>query len=293
MTMKSLELIAIDKLKYSLLEIAENASKPSITEKLKYVLSGESGNCWGSQSRGKIFLFCAGIDEYSVRIASAIELWHNVSLMIDDVIDNSTERRGNRSFWNKYSKDEVHTLSFYMDKIATQILIDIGYTNILAILNKCAIGMAEIETDDRFSIKTADDYFKLVTKKTANFYKVACYSAAEYRKQEYNSEFVEIVKECGISHQIFDDWKDQNSFQQKSVEFLNERRTNWCFLPELEASKVRVWHEGNILGLHEQFNRVVPKVPHEKELRALLSEIQGSVITQKYNIETSLASAAI
>lgn len=156
-----------------------------------------------------------------IKLATAMELIHNASLIHDDVIDEDLTRRGqatlNNAFGNKLAVlagDTLYTWVFLM------LLSDFSkeYSTIIA---KMAEGMclSEIEAAKETSINSKDKYFKLIQGKTAEFMSTCCYLGAKLAGSSEKSEkaFQSFGLNFGMTYQVVDDYLDEDKTASKFV----------------------------------------------------------------------------
>jgi len=154
---------------------------------------------------------CGEINEASYYAALAVELLHNASLIHDDVVDDTHERRG-RSSINARWTNKVAVLSG--DYMLSNALICGTKTEKLSILKSIArIGM-ELSDGELLQLTnmqkteiTEKDYFKVIRKKTALLFATCAEVGAKAAgvdelKQQHLFNFGEYL---GICFQIKDD----------------------------------------------------------------------------------------
>jgi len=161
---------------------------------------------------------CGNMNESAYYAALAVELLHNASLIHDDVVDDTHERRG-RSSINARWTNKVAVLSG--DYMLSNSLICGTKTENLKILNSIArIGM-ELSDGELLQLTnmqktdiTEADYFKVIQKKTALLFatcaEVGAISAGvDDVKQQHLFRFGELLGLCfQIKDDIFDYYSD-------------------------------------------------------------------------------------
>lgn len=174
-----------------------------------------------------------------IKLATAMELVHNASLIHDDIIDEDLLRRGqstlNNAFGNKLAVlagDTIYTWVFLM--LSNEFPKE--YSKIVA---KMAEGMclSEIEAAKETSIDTKDKYFSLIKGKTANFMSICCLLGAKLAGASEDAENAlrSFGLNFGMTYQVVDDYldedrvaakfvglKDAEEFVSKSKESINE-----------------------------------------------------------------------
>lgn len=155
--------------------------------------------------------------EETYRAASLVELLHTATLVHDDVVDGSTERRG---FFSVYAlwKSKVSVLvGDYLLAKGLLLSLDNGDFEILRIMSRAVKLMSEGELmqmeKSRLLDMDEESYFTIIRNKTASLLAAACASGAysttgDEERAERMREFGEWV---GIAFQIRDDLFDYGS----------------------------------------------------------------------------------
>lgn len=171
----------------------------------------------GKKLRSKLILKIAGQNETSLRLCAVIELIHLASLLHDDVIDDSTIRRGkpsiNALFGSKnaimlgdilYSKGfyEIVSLNPQIAKIISKAVLDLSIGE-----------MMDVDMGSKFS-PNLDEYLKMIELKTAVLIEAAARSAAIIAKLD-ESAYSIYGKNLGLAFQIVDDILDIVSDENK------------------------------------------------------------------------------
>ncbi|CAN5653767.1 polyprenyl synthetase family protein [soil metagenome] len=172
----------------------------------------------GKQMRPMFVFFaaglCGGINDASYRAAALIELLHTATLVHDDVVDDSNERRGFFSI-NALWKNKIAVLvGDYLLSKGLLLSVDNNDHNLLKIVSTAVKVMSEgellqIEKARRLDIKE-DIYFDIIRQKTASLIASCCAcgaasagaDAATIEKMHLFGEYI------GISFQIKDDLFD-------------------------------------------------------------------------------------
>jgi octaprenyl-diphosphate synthase len=149
--------------------------------------------------------------------ASLIELLHTATLVHDDVVDDAMERRGFLSI-NALWKSKIAVLlgDFLLAK-GLLLAVENKQYNLLEIVSEAVKEMSEgellqIQKTRKLNI-TEEEYFKIITKKTATL--LAACTASGARSIINDSESVEKMKNLGlylgIAFQIKDDLFDYDT----------------------------------------------------------------------------------
>lgn len=157
---------------------------------------------------------CGGINEAAYRGASLIELLHTASLVHDDVVDDSNERRGFFSI-NALWKNKIAVLvGDYLLSRGLLLSVDNQDFNLLKIVSTAVRDMSEgellqIEKARKLDITEAI-YYDIIRKKTASLVASCCAvgAAAANASDETVRLMHRIGEKIGIAFQIKDDLFD-------------------------------------------------------------------------------------
>lgn len=160
---------------------------------------------------------CGEINESTYTAASMIELLHTASLVHDDVVDDSNERRGFFSI-NALWKNKIAVLvGDYLLSRGLLISLEGNEFNLLKIMSVAVREMSEgellqIEKARRLDI-SEELYFEIIRKKTASLISscCACGAASVGASGEMTGQMAKFGEYVGISFQIKDDLFDFES----------------------------------------------------------------------------------
>ncbi len=175
----------------------------------------------GKQMRPLFVFFtaqlCGGITEKTYRAASLIELLHTATLVHDDVVDDSNERRGFFSL-NALWKNKISVLvGDYLLSRGLLLSLDNDDFELLKIVSHSVKQMSEgellqLEKARNLDIKE-EVYFEIITKKTASLIAscFACGAASAGADKETQEKLRLMGEYTGIAFQIKDDLLDYNN----------------------------------------------------------------------------------
>lgn len=157
---------------------------------------------------------CGEVNESTYRAASLIELLHTATLVHDDVVDDSNERRGFFSI-NALWKNKIAVLvGDYLLSRGLLLSLDGNDFHLLKIVSGAVREMSEgellqIEKARRLDI-SEDIYFEIIRKKTASLISscCACGAASVGASEEMTGQMKKFGEYVGISFQIKDDLFD-------------------------------------------------------------------------------------
>lgn len=172
----------------------------------------------GKQVRPMFVFFsasiCGGINESTHRGAALVELLHTATLVHDDVVDNSYQRRGFFSI-NALWKNKIAVLvGDYLLSKGLLLSINNGDFKLLKIVSEAVKQMSEgellqIEKVRRMDI-SEDVYYDVIRQKTASLIASCCACGAA--SADANDETIEKMRlfgeRIGIAFQIKDDMFD-------------------------------------------------------------------------------------
>lgn len=210
------------------------------------------------------------INDSTHRAAALIELLHTASLVHDDVVDDSNERRGFFSI-NALWKNKIAVLvgDFLLTKGLSLSLEHHDYV-LLGIANDAVREMSEgellqIEKARRLDI-SEDIYFEIITKKTATLIAACC--AAGTASVTTDGATIALAKQFGtltgiafqIKDDLFDFGNDENIGKPTGIDIKEKKMT----LPLIYALNHSSWAERrkviNIIKNHNEESEEVKKV---------------------------------
>lgn len=183
-----------------------------------------------SQRRGKMMRpilvllmakFCGKVTPKTLHAAAALELLHTASLVHDDVVDESNERRGQLSV-NAVFNNKVAVLSG--DFLLATALVQVAKTSHLDIINLVSVLGQELAEGELLQLSNVSNpdfsesvYFDVIRKKTASLFAACTQSGA--LSVDASDEMVQKARlfgeYIGICFQIKDDIFDY--FDSKEI----------------------------------------------------------------------------
>jgi octaprenyl-diphosphate synthase len=164
---------------------------------------------------------CGGeITDRIIKHACSIEFIHAATLLHDDVVDETTVRRGRETVNTKWGSDASILLGDYL--ISQSILLiayDSNPRTIQAIAEAAKElvegGIKEFTTARKLSI-TEEQYLDIIYKKTGSIISVSCKLGAILSEADAMAErsLIEFGKNIGMAFQLVDDVMDYDSSQE-------------------------------------------------------------------------------
>ena len=195
---------------------AVSSQAPMLDRIMRYIVKRK-----GKQLR-PMFVFlsaklCGEINEATYRAASLVEVLHTATLMHDDVVDDSMERRGFFSVYALWKAKATVLIGDYL--LAKGLLLSLDHNDyrILHILSDAVRKMSEgellqLEKARNLNLKE-DVYYDIIRSKTASLVASAC--AAGAWSTTNNTDITEKMRlfgeNAGMDFQIKDDLFDYSS----------------------------------------------------------------------------------
>ena len=194
-------------------KMMESDSAPRIPEITKHIF--ESG---GKKIRPLLCIATAEALNYKldkhILLAATIEFIHTATLLHDDVVDESSTRRGEKTaniLWD--NKSSILVGDFLFSR-AFQLMVATKSLSVLEILSNAAAIIAESEVLQLTNIKNINiglkTYFEIIEGKTAELFSAACETGAMIATSNLNQikSFKSYGKSIGICFQLIDDYLD-------------------------------------------------------------------------------------
>lgn len=190
-------------------------SKEGVIEAVsKYLIS--SG---GKRMRPALLVLCAkllGYNEVShIKLAGAVELIHAATLLHDDVVDNSSMRRFKPSAHVVWGNRTSILVGDFLFALSFKMMVEASCTSAMNRLSDASSVMVEGEVYQMVRMKeksmpTIDEYYKIITAKTAELFSASCEIGAiiASNNPEIRAIFRDFGLKLGIIFQISDDALD-------------------------------------------------------------------------------------
>ena len=172
----------------------------------------------GKKIRAALLLFSSGIASTSdavIETATAVELIHFASLVHDDILDQESERRGEKPLYKQLSTKKSLLLGDY---ILTKALQDIPETiyikaskALLSIISEMCIGefsQLQMKEDDIEQTQYRQNYYDVNFKKTALLFGKVCYIGSLFNKtlsEDEHAAYMRFGENFGMAFQFLDD----------------------------------------------------------------------------------------
>ncbi len=204
--------------------LVEEKIKSKLTSDVELVekMSNYQLQTGGKRLRALLTLGSAKLCNYSrgtrdVNLAACVELIHAATLMHDDVIDDSSIRRGKKTLnkiWNNHSSV---LLGDYLLSRCFEMMVEDGNIEVLKLLSSTSSKIAQgeiLQLQHQGEVDMLEDtYLKIISAKTAELFaaatKVGSILSNMKSKEKEALEFY--GRNLGLTFQIADDTLDYNS----------------------------------------------------------------------------------
>ncbi len=165
---------------------------------------------------------------YHLKVAAAIELIHTATLLHDDVVDNSSIRRGKATANSQWGNKYAVLIGDYLLSQAFQLMVAANSIRVLDIFSKSSSIISEGEVLQLAKIGRLDlsieEYIEIVSKKTAELFAASCQVGAVLAQQDEETiqKMYNFGLKAGISFQIIDDLLDYIADEEELGKKLGE-----------------------------------------------------------------------
>lgn len=188
-------------------------------------------------------------------LASIIEFIHTATLLHDDVVDNSTMRRGMATANDVWGNEASVLVGDFLYSRAFQLLVDMNEYALMTILAKTMNVMAEgevLQLMNRHDPSTDEQtYFRVVNAKTAVLFQAACEMAATLAQADTQSiqYATNYGYHIGLAFQLVDDALDYSgNAQQLGKNIGDDLAEGKVTLPLIHALRHANPEEKQLLG---------------------------------------------
>ena len=189
----------------------------------------------GKRLRPALLLFSAHAFDGSCNkdvtlVAGALEMIHTASLIHDDIIDGSAQRRNRPSFYQSLGVKPAVIFADFLFAEGLTMLESVKPSNIVSTIIRSVKTMCEgqwmelsVAMQNNY---TKQNYLEIIEKKTASFFACCCEIGGLLRKAE-EQELVSLYdfgRNFGVAYQLLDDAADlspdrRNSSERKLIEW--------------------------------------------------------------------------
>lgn len=189
---------------------------PLIPELAGHLIAGG-----GKRMRPMLTLACAKLLDYPGerhhKLAAAVEFIHTATLLHDDVVDGSDQRRGKTTANLIFGNPAAVLVGDFLFSRSFELMVEDGSLKVLKILSGASAIIAEGEVNQLSAqrrVETSEEqYLDIIGAKTAALFAAACRIAAVVaeRSEEVERTLDSYGRNLGIAFQLIDDAIDYAS----------------------------------------------------------------------------------
>ncbi|NJM35972.1 MAG: polyprenyl synthetase family protein [Rhodomicrobium sp.] len=191
-----------------------------IPELARYLI--DSG---GKRMRPMLTIAAAKLSGYDgeghVNLAASVEFMHTATLLHDDVVDESSLRRGKLAARLLWGNEASVLVGDFLLGQAFKMMVEVGSLGALRVLSNAAVVIAEGEvmqlSVSKNTATTEDEYMAVINAKTAALFSAAAEVGAiiAERSAEEQAALRSYGKNLGLAFQLIDDALDYSGEQAK------------------------------------------------------------------------------
>ena len=225
-----------------------NGDPKSLYDSMNYIMS-----LGGKRIRPALVLagnqMAKGIVEKALPVAHAIEIFHNFSLVHDDIMDASSVRRGKPTVHKKWNEPTAILAGDNLLIFAYKYLLNYDGNNkdvILSIFSDTAVRICEGQQWDMEFAYTEgiseEKYLKMIEYKTAVLLGCAlqCGGLTAGISEEHSKLLYDIAIDIGMQFQLMDDYLDafgeESVIGKKSGGDIIEGKKTWLYIKSEEIN---------------------------------------------------------
>ena len=194
--------------------INQPGSPRAVYEPISYILS-----LGGKRIRPAMVLAAYKLyqDDYSTKVmqvAQAVEMFHNFTLLHDDIMDNSPLRRGQETVHIKWDEATAILSGDLLQIEVYEKLAEVGNVEILKLFNKTARELCEGQMNDmqfeQMDAVSNEAYLDMIRQKTAVLLGFSLQAGAILggANKEEGEKLYDLGISIGLSFQLMDDYLD-------------------------------------------------------------------------------------
>ncbi|MGB0799795.1 MAG: polyprenyl synthetase family protein [Planktomarina sp.] len=184
---------------------------------------------------------CGYDGPFHIHLAATVEFIHTATLLHDDVVDESAQRRGRPTANLLWDNQSSVLVGDYLFSRSFQLMVETGNLTVLDILANASATIAEGEVLQLSAAQdlatTEDIYFKVIRGKTAALFAAATQVGAVIADQD--DEIINALRNygdaLGISFQIVDDLLDYSGTDAIGKNIGDDFRERKLTLPVIKA----------------------------------------------------------
>jgi len=199
---------------------------------------------------------CGGQPEHPLPLAHAVEVFHNFSLVHDDIMDNAPTRRGKATVHEKWGIAEGILSGDNMLIAVYQMLLDYpgaGREEVLGLMTRTAREVCEGQQMDMDSATASEvteaAYLEMIRLKTAVLLgcSLQCGAISAGADRDVQQLLYDFGINLGLSFQLNDDWLDAFGDAaltgKKPGGDIEEGKKTWLYIKAVDKSQIQeLWN---------------------------------------------------
>jgi geranylgeranyl pyrophosphate synthase len=278
----------LSELEKSLNQIAQVAPA-EVTELVRYVLANR-----GKRIRPALTLLAGnlyhGKPEELVTMATAVELLHTATLIHDDIVDHSSQRRGKATPHTLWGDHTAVLLGDYLFATSAHLIWSLGNEQVTGLSSKTLVAISTGELNEALSSfnleQTREQYFQRIADKTASLFILAVESGAilSQAPEEVIESLQSYAYNLGMSFQLVDDILDFTGREETTGKPIGSDLSQGVItLPAML-----------FLARHPESKMRLKKLSQENEPKTTIIEMikHPAIIEESYQIAQDFSSKA-
>ena len=198
-----------------------------INEMANYII-----NSGGKRLRPILAILCARACGYKgdkhYLVAAIIEFIHTATLLHDDVVDESSMRRGNETANSIWGNETTVLVGDFVFSRSFEMMVDVGEMRVMEILARASNTIAEGEVMQLLNCNdpetTEERYMMVIQSKTAKLFEAACQLGAVLADESKEIEFAcaKYGTHIGTAFQLKDDLLDYQASSEEMGKNLGD-----------------------------------------------------------------------
>lgn len=230
-------------------------------------------------------LFKDKISEDVLKLAECVEMFHNFTLMHDDIMDNANLRRGKETVHIKWNIPTAILSGDLLQILVNQKLSEIGNLEVIQLFNKMAIELCEGQMNDtlfeELEYVSNDDYLNMIRQKTAVLLGFSLQAGAILggASKKDSQQLYNLGISLGLSFQLMDDYLDTYGSKAKVGKRIGG--------DILEKKKTYLWNEmwGSI-SKKEQYELLEANHTEEEEEEETITRVRSKMSETQSDVKT-------
>lgn len=230
-------------------------------------------------------LFKDKISEDVLKLAECVEMFHNFTLMHDDIMDNANLRRGKETVHIKWNIPTAILSGDLLQILVNQKLSEIGNLEVIQLFNKMAIELCEGQMNDtlfeELEYVSNDDYLNMIRQKTAVLLGFSLQAGAILggASKKDSQQLYNLGISLGLSFQLMDDYLDTYGTKAKVGKRIGG--------DILEKKKTYLWNEmwGSI-SKKEQYELLEANHTEEEEEEETITRVRSKMSETQSDVKT-------